>query len=53
MMGGMLDRGIMEQWAGERFEVIPGYLNTATLGLTTQASLEALRQRMAEWQAGT
>ena len=43
----------MEQWAAERFERVPGYLNTATLGLPTRASLDVLRQRMAEWQAGT
>lgn len=43
----------MEQWAAERFEVVPGYLNTATLGLPTRASLEALQRCITEWQAGT
>jgi len=43
----------MEQWAAERFELVPGYLNTATLGLPTRASLEVLQRRIAEWRTGT
>ena len=50
--GGMPEREVMEQWAAERFELVPGYLNTATLGLPTHASLEVFRNRLAEWQSG-
>ena len=49
----MPEREVMEEWAAERFELVPGYLNTATLGLPTRASLEVLQRRLAEWQTGT
>ena len=49
----MSDAEVVEQWAADRFELVPGYLNTATVGLPTRASLEVLQRRTAEWQAGT
>jgi selenocysteine lyase/cysteine desulfurase len=49
----MPEREVMEQWAADRFELVPGSLNTATLGLPTRASLEVLQRRIAEWQTGT
>ena len=48
----MHEPDVMEQWAAQRFERVPGYLNTATLGLPTRASLEVLQRCIAEWQAG-
>lgn len=48
----MHDVDVMGEWAAERFEVVPGYLNTATLGLPTRASLEVMQRCLADWQAG-
>ena len=42
----------MQEWAAERWEIIPGYLNTATLGLPTRTTLEAVRRNLDDWQAG-
>jgi selenocysteine lyase/cysteine desulfurase len=42
----------MDEWAADRFEIVPGYLNTATLGLPTRATIDAVRQNLVGWQAG-
>jgi selenocysteine lyase/cysteine desulfurase len=34
------------------FSRVPGYLNTASLGLPPHAAVEALQERIAEWQRG-
>lgn len=42
----------MDEWAAEHFDIIPGYLNTATLGLPTRATIEVVRQNLIDWQSG-
>lgn len=49
---GMREPDAMEEWATQRFEIVPGYLNTATLGLPTRASLEVLQRCIVDWRAG-
>ena len=36
----------------EDFDIAPGYLNTASIGVPPRAALEALRQATADWGAG-
>lgn len=38
--------------ARERFRAVPGYLNTAAVGLPTREAMEALRRRLVEWEEG-
>jgi selenocysteine lyase/cysteine desulfurase len=38
--------------AGQWFDAVPGYLNTAAVGLPPRATLTELEQRIAEWREG-
>lgn len=38
--------------AGERFRAVPGYLNTAAVGLPTREAMEVFRRRLDEWEEG-
>ena len=42
----------VKQLASDWFSLVPGYLDTAAVGLPFQTSLEILRTRLEEWEAG-
>ena len=46
------DDSLVEQLASDWFDRVPGYLDTAAVGLPFQASLEIMRARLMEWEAG-
>jgi kynureninase len=38
--------------AADQFDIAPGYLNTASIGVPPRDAVEALQQATAEWAAG-
>jgi selenocysteine lyase/cysteine desulfurase len=48
----MLDVSSIENRAAEWFAPVPGYLNTASVGLPPRATMTELHRRLAEWEAG-
>ena len=43
---------MLDPTIADHFAAGPGYLNTASVGLPPKAALEAMRMRIAEWEAG-
>lgn len=43
----------LSQRVAEEYLLVPGYLDTAAVGLPTRRSLAVMRRRLREWEAGT